>query len=77
MLANTLACCAGAVSQAASSAASFGCPPALGTVRNAPPQLPAAGAWAMSHCPAAPSPELALMMPVIQDGQTTVANLDR
>ena len=51
---NTLACCSGAVSQAASAVASAGCSVCFGTLSQEPPQLPPwPGTVATSHCPAA------------------------
>jgi hypothetical protein len=51
---NTLACCSGAVSQAASAVASAGCSVCLGTLSHEPPQLPPLpGTDATSQSPAA------------------------
>src|SRR5690349_2714757 len=72
----TLACCSGALSQATRSWAAATCLPELGTARNEPPQLPAAGAWATFHLPALAGPEYFSMFACCQDGQMVVAKVD-
>ena len=73
---NALICCSGAVSQAASSAASFGCFDCVGTVRYEPPQLPPppGKAAVTAHLPAFSGPACSLITPSIQAGHTFVAN---
>ena len=76
--ADCLTCCSGAVSQAASLAASSLCSEVSGTERNAPPQLeaPPGKTSAKSQPASAPAPadsSWPLMVPSIQPGQTNVA----
>ena len=73
---NALICCSGAVSQAASAAASAGCLLCFGTVRYEPPQLPPppGNAAVTAHLPEFSGPACSLTTPSIQAGQTVVAN---
>ena len=74
-LLKTLACCSGAVSQAASSTALSTFLPCLGTVRYEPPQLPPPpGTDVTSHLPAASGPAWSLILAICHAGHVTVAN---
>src|SRR5262245_9749655 len=76
LLRNTFACCAGAGSHLASSAASLTFLPCLGRVRYDPPQLPPPppGIAAMSHFPAC-SLAWSWIIAIIQEGQPIVAKV--
>src|SRR5437764_660044 len=68
-------CCSGAVSQRASSYASFVCSLCFGTVRKEPPWLPVLpGTGVTSHLPLPESPPASLIWLSIHAGQATVAN---
>src|SRR5690606_15137055 len=71
---NAVVCCSGAVSHAASSLAASVFLPEAGTVRNEPPQLPPPPGNTFATSQPSTPPEFCSMGPVIQAGQSMVAN---